>query len=297
MLRAIDGHVHLYPKEVNHDPVAWAEAQGERHWAVLCTRRRAGRLVQGFPAVEELLAAMDAAEVERAVLLGWYWETPASCVRQNRFYADCLRAHPDRLAAFATFHPAAGGPAVAAELQRARDEGLGGLGELSPHAQGYGMDDPILGEALGLAAGWGWPVNLHVSDPEGRPYPGRVPTPLADFLALARRFPAVAFILAHWGGSLPLRRPDAPIPPNIHYDTAASPLSYPPEIWRRMIAAVGAERVIFGSDFPLNLYPRLDPEPNLVRFTAEARAALAEPERAAVLRGNLSALVRFQGGA
>jgi uncharacterized protein len=293
MLRAIDGHVHLYPPEVNHDPVAWAEAHGERHWALLCTRRRAGRLIQDFPSVPELLRAMDAADVERAVLLGWYWETPAACARQNRFHGVCLREHPDRLSAFATFHPGAGGQAVREELQRAREEGCSGVGELSPHAQGYGVDDPVLGEALALAGEWRWPVNLHVSDPEGRAYPGRIETPLEDFLELAGRFPAVPFILAHWGGLLPVRLPGVEIPRNIHYDTAASPLMYGPEVWGRMLGAVGADRVIFGSDFPLNLYPRVDPEPNMIRFTDEARAGLSEAALTAVLRGNIQKLAKL----
>ena len=58
--------------------------------------------------MDELLRAMDAAGISRAVLLGWYWEKPATCAGQNRFYAACVRAHPDRLMAFATLHPAAG---------------------------------------------------------------------------------------------------------------------------------------------------------------------------------------------
>jgi len=297
MLRAIDGHVHLYPPEVNRDPAGWAAANGEGHWAVLCTRRRAGRPVQGFPGLPDLLAAMDAAGVGQAVLLGWYWETPAACARQNRFYADCIRRHPDRLAGFATFHPAAGEAAVTAELRRAREEGLAGLGELSPHAQGYAGDDPVLAAALALAAGWRWPVNLHVDDPDGRDYPGRIRTPPGDFLALAARFPAVTFILAHWGGLLPLRAPAAGLPANLRYDTAASPLLYGPEIWGRMVAAAGADRVIFGSDYPLALYPRIDPEPEIARLAAEARAALPEAARAAVLRDNLRTLVGFPSGA
>ena len=48
--------------------------------------------------------------------------------------------------------------------------------------------------------------------PTGRPYPGRVATPLEDFLGLAGRFPRVRFILAHWGGQLPLRLPGAALP-------------------------------------------------------------------------------------
>ena len=41
------------------------------------------------------------------VLLGWYWESAETCAWQNRFYAACIRAHADRLSAFATFHPVA----------------------------------------------------------------------------------------------------------------------------------------------------------------------------------------------
>src|SRR4051794_25231807 len=102
----IDAHVHLYPREVDLEPAGWAARQGERHWGVLCTRRRRdGRGVQSLPTVDELLVAMDAAGVSRAVLLGWYWEKPETCAWQNRFHAACVRAHPDRLAAFATLHP------------------------------------------------------------------------------------------------------------------------------------------------------------------------------------------------
>ncbi len=295
MLRAIDGHVHLYPPEVNRDPAGWAAARGEGHWALLCTRVRNGRPVQSFPDAEGLLRAMDAAEVEKAILLGWYWERMENCRLQNRFHAECVSRHGDRLAAFATIHPSAGLAAVEEELARSRGEGLSGLGELSPHSQGYGCDDPVLAGALALASEWRWPVNLHAADPEGRPYPGRVATPLGDFILLARRFPSVTFVLAHWGGLLPIRIAGADIPGNISYDTAASPLLYSPEVWGRMIGAAGAERVIFGSDFPLNSYPRLDAEPNLPRFAAEARGALEGAALAAVMRENAERLLSVSG--
>jgi predicted TIM-barrel fold metal-dependent hydrolase len=292
MLRAIDSHVHLYPFEVNRDPDGWAAANGESYWAALCTRRRGdGRAVQSFLDVSDLLAAMDEAAIGRAVLLGWYWEMPSSCLAQNRFYARCMHEHPDRLMAFATLHPAMGRRNIGEEVRRTSDEGFVGLGELSPHAQAYRTDDPNFEYALELAAGLGWPVNLHVSDPRGRSYPGRVETPLQDFLKLAGKFPDNRFILAHWGGLLPLRLPGAKVPANIYYDTAASPLEHGKDIWGRMIEAVGRDRVIFGSDFPLNLYPRLDAAPNLERFAAEAREALDAEALRAVMEENIRQLV------
>ncbi len=293
-MKLIDAHVHLYPPEVNRDPAGWAAKAGEPHWAQLCTRRRKnGRPVQTFPGVDDLLRAMDTAGVGRAVLLGWYWERPETCRIQNRFYAECLRAHPDRLSAFATFHPGAGLKDTLAEIGRAQEAGFCGLGELSPHSQGYPCDDPVFGAALEQAGKLGLPVNLHVTDPESRDYPGRVETPPADFLRLARRYPQTSFILAHWAGLLPLRTAEA-MPANIYYDTAASPLLYGQDIWRQFCAQVPVERVLFGSDFPLNLYPGIDAQPNLSRLVAEVhRSELAAMPLKAIVADNARRLLRL----
>ena len=289
-MRIIDAHVHLYPDDVTAHPAAWAAACGETHWATLCTRQRAdGRAVQGFPSVDELLREMDRADVERAVLLGWYWERAETCAWQNRFSAACVRAHPDRLDAFATLNPRAGHGPTLKEIDFASDAGLIGLGELSPHSQGYSIEDPVFRAALVRAGELKLPVNLHVTDPDGRKYPGRVATPLADFVRLAREYPMVTFILAHWGGLLPLRDASSRELTNVFYDTAASPLMYGADIWSRFLAAVPAERVLFGSDFPLNLYPKFDAEPTMTRFIGEAKAGGAGE---AVLRGNAARLFK-----
>lgn len=287
----IDAHVHLYPAEVDRDPAGWAAGRGEKHWAVLCTRRRRdGRPVQTLPTVAGLLAAMDAAGVQKAVLLGWYWENAATCAWQNRFYAQTIRTHPDRLAAFATVHPAVGIEAAREEMRRARDEGLIGLGELSPHSQGYGVEDAVFQSILECAAELNWPVNLHVTDPASRPFPGRVETPAEDFLRLAKRHPGTTFILAHWGGLLPLADRTFGELRNVYYDTAASPLLYGSEVWSRATAALGSDRVLFGSDYPLNLYPRLDETPGLVRLVQEAQAAGMSD---AIMGGNTAQLLRL----
>ena len=290
----IDAHVHLYPSEINRDPASWAAAQGESHWATLCIRRRKnGRPVQAFPSVDELLHAMDSGGVERAVLLGWYWERMETCRLQNRFYADCVRTHPDRLSAFATLHPGDGLTAALDELAWARDAGLIGVGELSSHSVGWAINDPVLAAVLQGAGEWGMPVNLHVTEPESRDYPGRVETPLADFVALADAHPQTQFILAHWGGRLPMVLND-PLPPNIWFDTAATPLLYDQTIWRKFVAQTGADRVLFGSDLPLNLYPAIDAEPNLARLVAEVhRSELTAAQLKAIVSDNAQRLLKL----
>lgn len=287
----IDCHVHLYPDAAIADPAGWAAARGEARWAAMVgPRADGGASLQGWANVERLLRDMDAAGVDRAVLLGWYWENAATCAEQNRFLAEVVRRHPDRLEAFATLHAAAGFEAVRAELVRSRDEGLSGLGELCPPAQGFSYEDPALAAALELAAQWRWPVNLHVTEPAGRAYPGRVETPFMELMALAQRHPAVRFVFAHWGGLLPffeLNRAAAKPLANVWYDTAASPLLYRPEVFRLVAQAVGAGRILYGSDYPLRLYPKHQAEPEFARFLAEIRGCgLGADELAAVLGGN-----------
>lgn len=287
----IDAHVHLYPADVDRDPAAWAATQGEKHWALLCTRtRKDGRRVQALPTLDGLLAAMDAAGIDRAVLLGWYWEKPETCAWQNRFYADCVRRHPARLSAFATLHPRAGERATLEEVRRARGEGLIGLGELSPHSQGYGVGDGVFRAALALAGELRLPVNLHVTDPNSRRYPGWVETPADDFVCLAADFPQTTFVLAHWGGMLPLTDPRFGALPNVFYDTAASPLMYDNRVWAKATPSLGADRVLFGSDFPLNLYPRTAVEAEMAQFVAEAKSGGAGE---GVLGGNAARIFRL----
>jgi predicted TIM-barrel fold metal-dependent hydrolase len=281
----IDAHVHLYPPEVVADPAVWAAACGEAHWTRLCTRRRKGGApVQLFPSVDELLRDLDAAGIERAVLLGWYWEKPATCAAQNRFYERCVQAHPDRLAACAAVHPE-----DLTELKRAKERGFVGVGELSPHSQGFAADDARVSELLRAAGELGLPVNLHVTDPASKRFDGWVPTPLADFTRWASAFPRARFVLAHWGGGLAFDAASRALT-NVWFDTAASPLLYDASAWQRAIAAVGAERLLFGSDYPLRLFPKSDDATGLNAFVQEAREHVPPEARAAMLGGNAALL-------
>ena len=288
---AVDCHVHLYPETVNASPQHWARVNGEHHWEMLCTRvRKSGQPVQAFPSPEMLLKAMDAAQVERVILQGWYWESHDTCVLQNRFYADLIQRYPDRLSACATLNLRAGWERVAGELRRCVEEGFCGLGELSPHSQLYPVSSPDWDNLLAEAAALRLPVLLHVTEPQGKAYPGRVLTPLEDFVSMAERHAATTFVLAHWGARLPLDPvlgPRARALRNVYYDTAASPLLYDETVIPEMIAAVGAERVLFGSDYPLNLYPREQQEPEMLRWLETVRGApVGEDERTDITERN-----------
>jgi hypothetical protein len=291
----MDAHTHAYPPAIFADPAGWARARGEPHWAELVGPRADGkRSLQGFADRGQMLRAMDAAGVERSVLLGWYWERHETCVWHNAMMAEWRRAHPDRFSAFASVQPLAGAAALD-DLRRARDAGFAGLGEIFPAAQGFAMDDPGWGRVLAWAAQEKLPVNLHVPEPAGPDYPGYVAAPLRDYQRLARAHPRVTFIFAHWGGLLPLLALNPAVRAdlrNVYFDSAASPLLYDSSVYRKVVDAVGAEKILFGSDYPLRVFPREQREPDFTRPIAEAKkSGLTKKELALVLGGNARKLL------
>lgn len=290
----IDAHVHIYPAEVAADPTGWARARNETKWGALVTPSPRRRVRQGWADCDQLLRDMDTAGIEHSILLGWYWEQQETCEWHNRYYAACVRDHPDRLSAFATVQAGAGEAALR-EIEWAVDEGFIGLGELCPQAFGASLLDPDWMRVFEYAVDRGWPVNLHATDPAGRPYEGRVDTPLEDFVSLAIRLPELRLILAHWGGGLVFheanrhcRRALA----NVLYDSAATPLSYDRDVYQRAVSIVGAERVLFGSDYPLLVYSPEQQKPDLCRVVADVeKSGLSAQAMAAVLGANAARIV------
>ncbi len=289
----IDSHVHLYPADATADPRAWAEARGEERWADLVAPL-SGPRIQGWSDVDTLLRDMDAAGIERAVLLGWYWDHQETCEEQNNAYIRWVKEHPDRLWAFATVQPQAGDQAEA-EFARAVEAGLCGLGELSPTSQGFSMENPGWIALVERAVEWGVPVNLHVNEPVGRRHPGRLQDSLDEYVWLADRYPDLKLILAHWGGLLPffeLNKWAGSRLRNVVYDTAASPLLYNPAIFRAVVDRIGPDRVLYGSDYPLRLYPRRQKRPDFRLFLEEIRhASLTAAEREKILGANALSII------
>lgn len=241
-------------------------ACGEPHWLELVTYGP-----QGWAGVEDLLRAMDVVGMERSVLQGWYWQSAETCRLHNAAMSAWVAAHPDRLSFFASTVP--GHPEATEIVRSARLEGAIGAGELFPPINGVSLHDPSWDELLHQFEEWDWPVLLHTAEPVGHHYPGRVAVPLQDYVDMVHRHPGVRFILAHWGGGLPFYHLNPKLCaslPNVYYDTAASPLLFRPEVWTVALSCVDPDLVLFGSDYPLRIYPRLSAEAGLQRFVREA---------------------------
>ncbi len=77
---------------------------------------------------------------------------------------------------------------------------------------------------------------------------------------LITSFPDLTLVCAHWGGGLPfyaLMPEVKKAMSNVFFDTAASPLLYSPQIYNQVIQLVGADKILFGSDYPLLAQSRL----------------------------------------
>jgi predicted TIM-barrel fold metal-dependent hydrolase len=292
-MRIVDSHVHFYPEEVSADPVKWGTERGEPWW-VSCVAPVGRRSIQGWATSAVLLRDMDRAGIEKCVLLGWYWENQGTCDLQNRWFRDLITEHPDRLLAFVAVQPRAKQAALDS-LERALDAGFCGIGELFPQVQGFAYDDTYFVRVLQIAAERRAPVNLHVTDPLVPTTAVTRSTPLENFIRLAKEFPTAKLILAHWGGGLPFYELNPQLHQilrNVTYDCAASPLLYDKRVFRQVIDLVGVDRVLYGSDYPLLLYPRQQREPDFKRLLNDVvTAGLSMEEQDKVLGKNLLRLV------
>ena len=292
-----DSHVHLFPPEIYQN---WDRYAARDDWFAALTRPAPNGtgVIEAWCTPEEALSAADQADVRGLVMQGWYWNDPGLISLHNDFMAQAVRDHPDRLRAFAAVNPVFGEAAIA-EVQRCASLGFSGIGELGPGGNGYDFHDPRLFDVLACAGQSGLPVCIHCGEPVGHPYPGRDTTPLEPLVRLVERFPTLNFLLAHLGGGLPFYelnpRIHRALAGHVYYDLAANPLLYELRSVRIAADLVGVERLLYGSDFPLTLYPRQCRTPDFTRFLQQLRneAGLTEREQTALLGGNLASLLQI----
>jgi predicted TIM-barrel fold metal-dependent hydrolase len=246
-------------------PGNWAERHGETLWET-CVAPPDRPSIQGWANVDQLLNDMDEAGIEKSILQGWYWETMETCQLHNRFYAGLITQHTDRLIAFASIQPLHEN--ALEEVTWAKNHGFSGMGEIHPQAQGFSLGDSSWQEILEHIRDWSFPINLHVTEPVSGPYPGKIDTPLGDYIEMAASWPEQAFILAHLGGLIPLHVHSPEMEKtlaNVYYDCAAIPLLYNSSVLKQVVDTVGPEKILFGTDYPLRVFPRDQKQPDFTR--------------------------------
>ena len=189
---------------------------------------------------EELVGELDRNGVARAVVGPADRQLAVANREGNDLVLAACAAHPSRLFGFATVNPWYGEGALA-ELRRVAAAGLRGL-ILHPQLQGFLLVDRLADPVVALAGELGLPVYVHTGTPVAA-------LPL-QLTALARRHPHLVFVMGQmghtdfWIDAIPAALGSRNVYAEISYKQ--------PHVIEDAVAALGAERVLFGSDAPRN---------------------------------------------
>ena len=244
---------------------------------------------------EEALDSADKAGIYGLVMQGWYWNDLEILKYHNDYMAEKIKEHPERLKAFICTNPKFGDKALY-EIERCRKLGFSGIGELGPGGNGYDFENHDFLNVLECAERYDLPVNIHCGEPVGHKYPGKDMTNLAPVPDIVMKHPGLKLILAHMGGGLPFYEMNPKYRgkfENVYYDTAANPLLYRIESFRAVISMIGNRRLLYGSDFPLLLYPSKCRDMDFTLFINDIRnnAGLTEEEWKNIMGNNLVGLL------
>ncbi len=226
---------------------------------------------------DDLIANMDKEGIDVSVVLNIGWRSHELCIETNDYVMEAIARYPNRLAGFCTVQPLASEKALV-ELERCVQGGVKGIGELRCDIQGFDLADEATMRPIAQVAVEHHLVLLtHSSDPVGHSYPGKggiTPDILYRFI---QNFPDLSVVCAHWGGGLPfyaLMPEVSRALSNVHFDTAASPFLYQDAIFEHMVGIVGADKILFGSDYPLIGQNRIVQSIRSLRLPEEAESMI-----------------------
>jgi len=226
--------------------------------------------------------------IDKAVVFGFPWRDLSLSKMNNDHVLEAVAKYPDRFIGFCCMDPS--NPGAEKEAERCFDEGLAGIGELAFYGKGIeGSDLDNLEPFMILCREKESPIMIHTNEPVGHIYPGKTPNTLAQIYGLIKRYPENRIVLAHWGGGIffymLLKKEVREAFKNIYFDTAASPYLYSPAIYRYALGLAGAEKILFGSDFPL-----LKPSRYVMEFS---QAGLQKEEIEKICGQNAAALLKL----
>lgn len=225
--------------------------------------------------LDEMVAGMDAHGIERAVVSAAGEFAALFNAEGNATIADAVRRHPARLIGFATIN-AWWRERALEELKRAREEhGFAGI-VLHPILQGFEANDPLVFPLVEAAVDRG--MIVYVTG--GAPYLA-MPYKIAD---LAGRYPSGRFVMGHAGWDFHFDVPYClEACPNLWAETSRNGLAN----LESLVRSFGAERLVFGSDYPFSSY-----ESEIAKISL--LPGCTNVERARIFSENALALLRAE---
>ena len=243
----IDFHTHIFPKDIRENRETYFPF--EPAFKLLYDSPKSNLV-----GAKAIIAAMDEQGIDRSVVFGFPWENSEIFKKQNDYIMEVVARFPGRLIGLCCFDPFS--KESASEARRCLEGGLSGIGEIAFYQSG--IDDAALDKLaplMEICHDKNLPFLIHTNEPVGHLYPGKAPNTLKQIYNLITRFPENKIVLAHWGGGIfffnLLKKDVKDRLKNVYFDTAASPFLYHLEIYRYAVEIAGADKILFGSDFPL----------------------------------------------
>ncbi len=258
--RIIDAHCHIYP-----DKIAEKASEATGHFYNMPSR------LDGK--ISTLTKYGEAAGIEHFIVQS-VATTPAQVSSINRFIAASVAASGGRFTGLGTLHPDSAD--MEADINEIMALGLKGI-KLHPDIQRVRLDDDRMQEIYRLCEGK-LPMLIHTGDSRfDYSNPNRM-IPILD------RYPDLTVVGAHFGGWSVWEEATEKLSgyKNFYVDCSSSLYALTPEKAKDIIMAYGADRVLFGTD-----YPMWYPEGELERFMA---IDLTETQREDILYNNAARL-------
>ena len=279
----IDFHTHIFPPGIKKNRSNYIDS--DSCFAILYSSPNAK-----LATADELIASMDKEGIDISVVLNTGWTTHELCVETNDYILESIARYPQRLIGFCTVQPRSLGAALD-EIERCAKGGIRGVGEMRPDMQLLDlMDEEVMTPFIEVITKHNLILLTHASEPVGHEYPGKGGITPDILYPLITSFPDLTLVCAHWGGGLPfyaLMPEVKKAMSNVFFDTAASPFLYNPQIYNQVSQLVGADKILFGSDYPLLAQNRLLKE-------IESLDLPEETERL-ILSGNAQRLLGIKG--
>lgn len=240
-MKVFDAHCHIYPAKIAQKAAA----------ATATFYDNLGKTYDGT--VQTLFAE---GEGIGQFLVQSVATKPEQVRHINEFIAAEVAQFPDRLYGFGALHPQS--ETLTGDIAHLRELGLHGV-KLHPDIQRFRLDSKecfaLCEQCEGVL-----PLLLHTGD---RRYSFSNPEQL---LPMLRRFPKLTVIAAHFGGYSVWDEATAQLAgrfENLWVDCSSSFFAMDDAHAKELIYAYGAERVLFGTD-----YPMWNPAQELGRFLA-----------------------------
>ncbi len=279
----IDFHTHIFPPHIRENPGKYVES--DPSFATMYSSPKAKMI-----SAEELVESMDREGIDVSVVTNIGWRTHELCVETNSYILEAIAKYPKRLVGFCTVQPLSLEAALS-EIERCARAGARGIGEMRPDTQLLNTgDEEIMIPFISALVRNKLILLTHSSEPVGHQYPGKGMVTPGMLYPLITGFPDLVLVCAHWGGGLPfygLMPEVKKAMANTYFDTAASPFLYSPRIYRQVSQIVGAEKILFGTDYPLMRQSRVIKD---IRF-----AGLSPEEEELIFSGNARRLLNIQG--